>query len=200
MVDATGDVDAADEFAWLEEVDSAEALDWVRERNAETLAALASTSSFLQLQSDIRQVFDSDDRIPYPTWRGEYFYSFWQDKANPRGLWRRATLAEYRSADPSWEVLLDVDALAAQEDESWAWSSATVQRPHYERALISLSRGGSDAVVVREFDMRKKSFVPEGFTVPAAKSRVSWIDDDHVFVGTYFSPGTLTSSGYPRGV
>jgi prolyl oligopeptidase len=198
MVDPIAEVDEGDEFAWLEEVDSVEALEWVRQRNAETLAELADTPSFLQLQADIRQVFDSDDRIAYPTWRGEHYYSFWQDKANPRGLWRRTTVAEYRREEPRWEVLLDVDALAAQEDVSWAWSSAAVQRPHYERALISLSRGGSDAVVVREFDLRTKSFVPDGFTLPEAKSRVSWIDDNHIFVGTDFSPGALTTSGYPR--
>ncbi|WP_203913923.1 prolyl oligopeptidase family serine peptidase [Rhizocola hellebori] len=198
MVDPSEDVDSADEFAWLEDVDSVAALEWVRQRNAETLAALAGTPSFLELQSGIRQVYDSDARIPYPTWRGDYFYSFWQDESNPRGLWRRATLAEYRKPDPQWEVLLDVDALAAQEDVSWAWNSAAVQRPHYERALISLSRGGADAAVVREFDLRSKGFVADGFTLPEAKSRVSWIDDDHIFVGTDFSAGTLTSSGYPR--
>ncbi len=187
-----------DEFAWLEEIDSVRALDWVRARNAETVAEVTGSPGFARLEDDLRQVFDSDDRIPYPSWRGDLLYTFWQDKANPRGLWRRTTLEEYSKADPRWEVLVDVDALAQQEGENWVWNTVTVRRPGHDRALISLSRGGSDAVEVREFDLASKAFVPGGFTLPEAKSRVGWIDEDTIFVGTDFSPGTMTSSGYPR--
>lgn len=187
-----------DEYAWLEEVDSARALEWVRARNAETLAVTAGSPGFAGLEDDLRRVYDSSDRISYPAWRGEHLYTFWQDKENPRGLWRRTTLAEYCKEDPQWEVLIDVDALAEQEGQSWVWSTVTVRRPSYDRALVSLSRGGSDAVVVREFDLRSKAFVADGFTLPEAKSRVTWIDEDTVYVGTDFSPGTMTDSGYPR--
>ncbi|HEX5597214.1 MAG TPA: S9 family peptidase, partial [Micromonosporaceae bacterium] len=187
-----------DPYLWLEEVDGAEATAWVRERSAETLAALTSDDAFGERKSDFRAVLDSDDRIPAVTSRGDYLYNFWQDATHPRGLWRRTTLDQYRGSEPEWEVLLDLDALAAQEGENWVWQKVQVLRPGYERCLISLSRGGADAAVVREFDLSRREFVADGFTLPEAKSDVCWIDADHIFVGTDFGPGSLTTSGYPR--
>ncbi|MGH3929825.1 MAG: S9 family peptidase, partial [Pseudonocardiaceae bacterium] len=189
-----------DPYQWLEEVTDERALSWVRERNAETVAELTGGSRFEALRAEIREVFDSTDRIPYITRRGEYRYNFWRDREHPRGLWRRTTLAEYRKAQPDWEVLLDVDALARDEDENWVFDGAQCLRPDYRHALISLSRGGADAAVVREFDIERREFVIDGFQLPEAKSVVGWIDVDHIYVGTDFGPGTLTTSGYPRTV
>ena len=144
-------------------------------------------------------MLDADDRIPFVRRRGEYLYNFWQDAAHPRGLWRRTTLEEYRRDRPDWEILLDVDALAAEEDENWVWQGAAVLRPGgYRLALLHLSRGGADASVVREFDVAERRFVEDGFTVAEAKTDVGWIDADRIYVGTDFGPGSLTSSGYPR--
>ncbi|MFM8285040.1 MAG: prolyl oligopeptidase family serine peptidase, partial [Planctomycetaceae bacterium] len=70
--------------------------------------------------------------------------------------------------------------------------------PDDRRCLISLSRGGADADVVREFDLEAKTFVDDGFTLPEAKSRVAWRTADELFVATDFGPGSLTTSGYPR--
>jgi prolyl oligopeptidase len=188
-----------DPYLWLEDLDGVDTVGWVRERNAETVAALTAGEAFAGLQTEIRQVLDAEDRIPYPGWRGDHlYYDFWTDASHPRGLWRRTTLDQYRRAEPEWEVLLDLDALAAEEGENWVWQNVTVLRPGYERCLISLSRGGADAVVVREFDLGRRAFVEDGFTLPEAKSDVCWIDDDHIYVGTDFGPGSLTSSGYPR--
>jgi prolyl oligopeptidase len=183
---------------WLEEVTGPAALDWVRERNAESLRRL-SGPRFEALRSEIRQVLDSDDRIPYVRRRNEYLYNFWQDETHPRGLWRRTTLAEYRKPKPDWEVLLDVDALAEAEGESWVWHGATLLRAGgYRLGLVELSRGGSDASVIREFDVAGRRFAEDGFYLPEAKSDAGWIDADHVYVGTDFGPGSLTESGYPR--
>ncbi|WP_020671667.1 prolyl oligopeptidase family serine peptidase [Amycolatopsis nigrescens] len=187
-----------DPYLWLEDVTGEQALDWVRERNAETVADLTGGTGFEPLRARIREVLDADDRIPYVRRRGEYLYNFWQDAAHPRGLWRRTTLAEYRGERPDWELLLDVDALAEAEDENWVWQGAAVLRPGYTLALIELSRGGADATVVREFDLERREFVEDGFTLPEAKSQVGWIDRDRIYVGTDFGPGSLTSSGYPR--
>jgi prolyl oligopeptidase len=189
-----------DPYRWLEDVTGERALSWVRERNAETVAELTGGSRFAALRTEIREVLDSTDRIPYIIRRGEYRYNFWRDLEHPRGLWRRTTLAEYRKERPVWEVLLDVDALAREEDENWVFHGAQCLRPDYRRALVSLSRGGADAVVVREFDIEHREFVTDGFQLPEAKSRVGWIDADHIYVGTDFGPGTITTSGYPRTV
>src|SRR5215471_16182398 len=193
--------DGADEdpYRWLEDVTGSAALDWVRERNTETVAQLSGEPRFEELRTEIRQVLDADERIPLVRRRGAYLYNFWQDEAHPRGLWRRTTLEEYRRARPDWEVLLDVDALAQQEDENWVWQGATVLRPGgYRLALVQLSRGGADASVIREFDVDGHRFVEGGFSVAEAKTDVGWIDADRIYVGTDFGPGSLTSSGYPR--
>jgi prolyl oligopeptidase len=193
--------DGADEdpYRWLENVTGPAALDWVRERNAETVAQLSGRLRFEELRTEIRQVLDADERIPLVRRRGGYLYNFWQDEAHPRGLWRRTTLEEYRRARPDWDVLLDVDELAQKEDENWVWQGATSLRPGgYRLALVQLSRGGADASVVREFDVAERGFVSGGFELPEAKTDVGWIDAGQIYVGTDFGPGSLTSSGYPR--
>lgn len=188
---------ADDPYLWLEDIDGDAALDWVRERNAACVDALRDPD-FERLQAEALEVLDTDTRIPYVRRRGKFLYNFWRDADNPRGLWRRTTLGSYLTAAPDWEVVIDVDALARVDDENWVWGGADVIEPDHTRALISLSRGGSDAAIVREFDMATKSFVVGGFELPEAKSRVGWADPDTLLVGTDFGPGSLTDSGYPR--
>jgi prolyl oligopeptidase len=188
-----------DPYLWLEDVTGAAALGWVADRSAKTVGELSGGTRFQDLRTEIRQVLDADDRIPFVGRRGAYLYNFWQDAGHPRGLWRRTTLEEYRRARPQWDVLLDVDALAGQENESWVWQGATVLRSGgYRLALVELSRGGADASVVREFDIEERSFVEDGFRLPEAKTDVGWIDAGQIYVATDFGPGSLTSSGYPR--
>ncbi|MBS1177143.1 MAG: prolyl oligopeptidase family protein [Proteobacteria bacterium] len=187
-----------DPWMWLEEVQDAKALDWVRERNAQTRQRLQAWLGFDATRERILQVLDSRDRIPVIARRGDFVYNFWQDSDNPRGLWRRTTLDEYRLSAPAWELLLDVDALGRSEGENWVWAGAVCLGPDYTRCLVKLSRGGADAQVVREFDTATRQFVAGGFNLPEAKSEVAWLDRDTVFVGTDFGPGSLTDSGYPR--
>ncbi|MFM2121375.1 MAG: hypothetical protein RL722_2843 [Pseudomonadota bacterium] len=189
-----------DPYLWLEEVEGERALTWVKARNAESDAALrqAPGSRYAQLEPRIRAALEAKDRIPAISRRGGHVYNFWQDEAHPRGLWRRTTLAEYRRAEPAWELLLDLDALGRAEGENWVWKGAHCLAPQWNRCLLKLSRGGADAVVVREWDLAARAFVPGGFSLPEAKSDVSWLDEDHLLVGTNFGPGSLTESGYPR--
>jgi len=190
--------DAADPYLWLEEIDGAKAMDWVKARNATTVAELASSPSFEQLSGQILEVLDSDARIPEVVRRGEHLYNFWRDKQHPLGLWRRTTLAEYRKDKPEWELLIDLDALSAAEGAKYVWHGAICLEPEYRHCMILLSRGGADAQLAREYDLISKSFVAGGFSLPEAKSRLSWIDADTLFVGTDFGPGSMTASGYTR--
>ena len=142
------EVAGQDPYRWLEDVTGTAALDWVRDRNAAALAALSGSDRFESLRTQAREVLDADDRIPFVQRRGEYLYNFWQVADHPKGLWRRTTLAEYRRDQPDWEILLDVDALATQEEENWVWQGAAALRPGgYRLALVHLSRGGADASV-----------------------------------------------------
>ncbi len=187
-----------DNFLWLEDVQGDAALAWVRERNQHSEAALQAAPGFAAMRADILAVLDSTEQIPYVQRCGDWLYNLWKDANHPRGLWRRTTLVEYRLPAPAWQTVLDIDALALDEGENWVWAGATWLGPTYQRCLLALSRGGADARVVREFDAERLAFVDGGFTLPEAKSSVEWIDIDHVYVGTDFGRGSMTSSGYPR--
>jgi prolyl oligopeptidase len=189
---------ADDPYQWLEDVGGEGALDWVRARNAKSQERFEEDPQFEPLRKDLLEILDSSARIPLIVKHGEYYYNFWRDKKNERGLWRRTTLAEYKKDEPAWEILLDLDALGSKEQENWVWKGASLLRPDYTRALISLSRGGADADVTREFDLTRREFVEDGFQRPEAKGGMSWIDRDHVFISTEFGPGSMTDSGYPR--
>ncbi len=187
-----------DPYRWLEAVTADSSLAWVRRQNERSTGALTTDPAFAPLSERIRAILDSDARIPYVEKIGPHYYNLWRDAEHPRGLWRRTTLAEYRKAAPAWETVIDLDALGQAEGENWVWHGAACLQPAYRRCLVSLSRGGADADVVREFDLETRRFVPGGFTLPEAKSNVAWRDDDAIFVGTDFGPGSMTTSGYPR--
>ena len=187
-----------DPYLWLENIDGDRAMAWVRGRNRDTREALAQGETFAASERRLRAILDSSDRIPYISKSGLYYYNFWQDAEHPRGLWRRVTLDEYRKRDPAWETILDVDALAQEESENWVFAGAEFLEPTYDRCLIALSRGGADAVVVREFDLSTRSFVPDGFYLPESKGAFSWAGKDRLFVARDFGADTMTDSGYPR--
>lgn len=183
---------------WLEEIESPQALDWARAHNDKTIPFLTGLSIHQQIEPEIRKIVLATDRIPSPTLMGNFVYNFWQDTKNVRGLWRRATLESYSTAQISWETVLDLDALASAEKENWVWKGADCLAPHYQKCLLQLSNGGKDAVTVREWDTQAKAFVAGGFTLAEAKSRVAWLDNETLLLGTDFGPGSLTLSGYPR--
>jgi prolyl oligopeptidase len=196
---ASSDTQAKDDpFLWLEDIHGARALDWVKTENAKTTQQFIDNAEFDKTRDRILEVLDSDARIPEVSRMGDYLYNVWRDKANPRGVWRRTTLAEYRKSAPQWEVLLDIDALNKAENKRWVFKGADCLKPAYTRCLLSLSPDGGDAVTVREFDIPTQSFVKDGFELPVAKTEASWIDENNLYVGTDFGPGTMTASSYPR--
>ncbi|WP_426270757.1 prolyl oligopeptidase family serine peptidase [Dyella kyungheensis] len=189
---------AKDPNLWLETIDGPKQLDWVKQQNAETVKTYADNAEFKQLDARLLEVLDSNARIPMVSKIGDHFYNFWRDKEHPKGLWRRTTLDEYRKDTPTWETVIDLDALSASEKENWVWHGADCLKPAYQRCLVALSRGGADASVMREFDLTSKQFVKDGFDLPEAKSVMNWKDTDHVYVATDFGPGSMTKSSYPR--
>lgn len=187
-----------DPFLWLEEIEGENALEWVEDQNERSKAYLASNERYQALYNDALAILDSDDRIPYGSLRGGYVYNFWRDEEHVRGLWRRTTLESYKSKKPDWETLLSIDALAETEGENWVYKGASCLAPEYQRCLVTLSRGGKDAAVRREFSIAEKWFVEGGFEVPEAKSGLAWIDENTLLIGTDWGDGALTESGYPR--
>ncbi|MBE0564863.1 MAG: S9 family peptidase [Krumholzibacteria bacterium] len=187
-----------DPYLWLEEVDGKKALEWVKERSARDTAELEAVPEFAGIHARLLEIYNDRARIPSAGFQGPWLYNFWQDAEHVRGVWRRTFLDQYVTAAPVWETVLDLDALATAEGENWVWKGASFLQPEARLCLVSLSRGGGDAAVVREFDTVAKRFVEDGFTVPEAKSQVSWQDEDTLWIGTDFGPGSLTESGYAR--
>jgi len=187
-----------DPYLWLEEVQAPKALEWAKSLNQISTKELQANPNFEPIRSELLEVLDSRDRIAYVSKLGPSYYNFWRDAENPRGLWRRTTLAEYLKPEPKWETVLDLDQISAAEKENWVWKGAACLHPTFDRCLLSLSRGGADAVVVREFDVLKKAFIADGFTLPEAKSNIDYLDRDTVLIGTDFGEGSLTTSGYSR--
>jgi prolyl oligopeptidase len=188
-----------DPYLWLEDVEDGQALAWVRAHNEATKAALCDAA----FEADKRAIYEIStrpDNIPFITRRRGQLYNFWQDAGHVRGLWRRTGMENYRRSEPVWETVLDIDALAQAEGEDWVWKGCGTLQPEQRYGLVSLSRGGADAVVVREFDLVEKRFVEDGFALPEAKGGATWLDRDTVLVSTTLGENAATASGYPRTV
>jgi prolyl oligopeptidase len=188
-----------DPHLWLEEIEGARALAWVDEQNGRTLARYASTR-FAADRDTLAAIYDRPDNIPFVGRRGGALYNLWKDANNPRGLWRRTSLESFLAEEPAWEILLDLDALAAREKEDWIWGGAASLPPAHERAILRLSRGGSDAAVLREFDLAARDFVADGFYLPEAKGGADWLDRDTLLLSSAYGGGMATRSGYSRAV
>jgi prolyl oligopeptidase len=187
----------ADPYLWLEDIHGEKPLEWVKEQNAAALAALKADPLYQQDYDAILAILDATDRIPMGDLHGGFVFNFWQDEAHIRGIWRRATVASYATPNPQWETLIDVDTLARDEGRNWIFKGAKCS-PDLVRCLVSLSPGGGDTVVLREFDPKTKSFPSDGFNLGEAKAEAAYIDADSILFSTDFGPGTLTASGYPR--
>jgi prolyl oligopeptidase len=187
----------ADPYLWLEDIHGAKPLEWVKTQNAKSRAVLQADPEYKKDYDAILKVLDATDRIPYGSLEHEYVFNFWQDAQHPKGLWRRTNIGDYAAPAPHWETLLDVDKLAADEHENWVWGGSECS-PLLKRCLLYLSRGGGDAIVVREFDLASREFVKDGFALAEAKSVITYLDEDTVLFGTDFGAGSMTASGYPR--
>jgi prolyl oligopeptidase len=187
-----------DKFAWLEKADDAKSLSWVENQNKQTVRELTVLPYYSKIEKEVRRIVLAEDRIPFVQVRKSWLYNFWQDAVSKRGVWRRVEAQNFTLKPVPWETLLDLDKLAQDEKENWVWAGTDCLAPQFNRCLIKLSRGGGDAVVVREFDIEAKSFVKGGFEVSEAKTKAEWKDLDHIWVATNEGAGSLTESNYPR--
>jgi prolyl oligopeptidase len=192
----TPNYSADDPFIWLEEVEGERALDWVRAQNARSLAQLEADPRYGELHGEALAIANSQDRLALGQVRGAFLYNFWQDETHVRGIWRRSPLAEYARGAPVWDTLLDIDALAAAENANWVFKGVDCLEDS-PRCMVSLSDGGKDATTWREFDVEARAFVEGGFATPEAKTGITWLDENTLYVSTDWGPGSLTESGYP---
>ena len=189
-----------DPYLWLEEIESEQALDWAKAQNERSIEYLESHPLFEPIHERSLEILTAEDRIAYPSLMGGQIYNFWRDAEHVRGIWRVTSPDDYRTENPGWSTIIDVDALAEAEDENWVWAGASCRYPDYDRCMIGLSIGGADAAVRREFDMETRTFVEDGSMLPEYKSYISWRGRDRVFCGPAFEPDQMTTSEYPRQV
>ncbi|KAL9186516.1 LOW QUALITY PROTEIN: hypothetical protein ACHAXT_005754 [Thalassiosira profunda] len=214
-----------DAYTFLEEVESEESIAFAKGANEKCLAQLGDPS-----RRPTNASLESDERIPHVRLLGYdeagdmLLFNFWRDSKNPKGIWRKTTLASYQSDSTDWTTVLDLDELAEKEDISWVWKGyvplsrsldeksgykpATDSSPpegRVTRVLLNLSRGGADATYLREFDLLTESFVDpdgdeQGFSLPEGKTRARYKSRDVLLVGADTGEGSMTTSGYPRTV
>jgi prolyl oligopeptidase len=224
---ATKDSDVDDDpYIWLEDVESEESLSFAKSANEKCLASLGDPTDKPTYER-VLKILESKDRIAHVTNHGRdgtsestsnnqrIYYNFWKDSDHPKGIWRKTTEDEYNNPkdDPIWTTVLDIDELAKKDDISWVYKGASLLPRGRDSdpihggklvtiALLKLSRGGSDAVHLKEFDLITKDFVNTeddgGFVLPEAKTRASYKSRDILLVGSDFGEGSLTDSGYPR--
>ncbi|MBX3254702.1 MAG: S9 family peptidase [Chitinophagaceae bacterium] len=189
-----------DPYQWLEEIEGKRSLEFVNAHNKTTLQKLQQVKEYEAIYNKSLEINNSTDKIAYPKVWGEFVYNFWQDKAHVRGIWRRSSKQNYMMGKPAWETLIDLDKMSAEDNVKWVFKNAVGLYPQYNLFLVSLSKGGGDAVVVREFDVSSKSFKKDGFILDEAKSDIAYVDEHTVVVGSDFGPNSMTTSGYPRQV
>ena len=197
--------DKNDPYLWLEDVQGERALSWVKEENAKTSDLLEKDPRYPGLYAAALKIAEAKDRIPTPRIIHGEVYNFWQDADHVRGIWRKASLADYRAAEPHWQTVLDLDALAARENANWFNKGEDCEQTQQRRCLISLSDGGEDATTVREFDLATQGFVEDGLALPRSKQGegtlevgdVAWESPDTILAAREWQPGELTAAGYP---
>src|SRR5262245_12487071 len=182
-----------DPYLWLEQIEGERALEFVERQNKLTLQAFGG-AAFERDRDLLAAIYDRPDNIPYVSRSDGLLHNVWKDASHPRGLWRRTTIEEFRKPEPAWEILLDIDELAASEGEDWLLNGSSSMPGDTPQVILSLSRGGSDAVTLREFDLSTKRFVGDGFTLPEAKSGAAWIDPNTVLLSSALGEGMATSS------
>src|SRR5258708_38036253 len=84
-----------DEFAWLEDVEGDDALEWVRKRNAATEADLFADPLFDLLRRSMLEILEADDRMPLPARHGDTVLNFWTDARHRRGAPRGRPWGRY---------------------------------------------------------------------------------------------------------
>lgn len=187
-----------DPYTWMEEIEGARALDWAKAENARSLPQLQNDPRYAGLYADALKIATAKDRIPGVRFAADgVLWDYWQDAEHVRGIWRETSVDSYRGGQPAWRTLLDLDALSKSEKANWVWKGADCLRPDERLCLLSLSDGGKDAVVVREFDTKTGQFIAGGFSLPEGKHRFDWIDQDTILLVTEWRKGDVTTSGYP---
>lgn len=190
--------EGVDKYQWLEEVRGTRAIEWVETQNTRTLHDLREDARFSVFEQQAAEAYTTTNVDVTGSLFGSYIYNHYKSAERPFGLLRRAKLAELDRAEPSWEMLIDFDALSAAEHEKWVFKGLDCVAPLFDRCMVRLSRGGKDASVWREYSVSTRAFVDGGFMLAEARTALSWVDENTLLVSTDWGDGSLTKSGNSR--
>ncbi len=189
--------EAPDKYLWLEDVNSPRSMAWVKAEDARSLKVLEADPNYAKYHAEALKIAQAPDRLPEPEQRGDQIYNLWRDANHVNGIWRKTTLANYITKNPTWTTVIDFDALGKQDHTNWVSKGVRCLYPGTRYCMVILSSGGEDADTQREFDLKTGKFMPNGFILPRSKQDVAWLDKDTLIVGRDWGPGTMTTSGYP---
>ena len=195
------------ETKFLEDPLHPKALSWVHIQSDKTRQYLQSDPTYAPLKHILNQANFNPDKQPSIGLYNGYIWQYWDDAHNPIGVWRRTSLKSYRSKKPKWENLIDFDQLSKTMGQKILFRGACPCRQDPNKYLISLSFGGKDESIVREWDLVSRHFVLGGFETKKKDGtwieekliRSLWIDKDTVLITFAKDSSTdLTDSGYAR--
>lgn len=190
-----------DAYEWLVPLKEKKATRWVDRQNKIVEKKFLRDPRFDRFKKEAFQILSSEGGLSEGTLRGGYFYTVDRSGSRKLGMWQRISFDALIAGDDSkWEPLLDLDKLSAKEKASWGFKYATCLGPLYERCLVFLSQAGADIAELREFDLKKKVFIPGGFHFPVADSQVQWLDANRILFASDFGPGTTTTGNWARQV
>lgn len=188
-----------DPYLWLEDRNGAQATTWAQQQSVVAKNIFESDPRFEPTKNEILNILTDSEKLAMVSFYEGYAYNLWQDDKHQRGIWRRTTITDYKGGHPTWETLLDIDALAAKENQPWVYKSCS-RLMGSDHCLLALSKNNQDASEVREYSLTTKDFVKDGFFIPESKSNYEWVDKDHLLVAPTLQPDQLNNSGYPRKV
>jgi len=188
---------STDKYLWLEDVSSPRSMAWVRAEDARSLKVLEADPRYATYHEEALKIAQAPDRLPTPEQLGGEIYNLWRDANHVNGIFRKTSLAGYLKPNPTWQTVIDYDALGKQDNVKWVAKGVNCLYPGDRYCMVVLSAGGEDADTEREFDLKSGKFVAAGFTLPHSKQEVGWLDKDTLIVARDWGPGSMTTSGYP---
>ena len=142
-----------DKYLWLEDTSNPQTMDWVKAENARTVAAFETDPQFATYYADALRHPERSEKLAVPGLNGDWVYNQWKDAEHLRGLLRRTRLADYLTASPKWQTVLDIDELNRVENAKWVSRGVNCLYPGDEYCVALLSNGGEDATTAREFNL-----------------------------------------------
>ena len=188
---------------WLEDATNPQTKAWIASRNTESEARLIGDPRFERERQRFLALGGGSHSEDYLN--GGLVNRLQADAQHPLGRWQvmAASLAARAIVGVGWQTLLDLDELAAREGVRWTlpvwWQNPMCDTSIGARCILALSPDGGDRTVLREFDLKTRAFVPDGFRVDTpARTYANWIDADHLLLASDFGPGSLSNAGYAR--